>query len=337
MSTTIKIEDVQAEKGKKKFGLLKIGETPTGPVELPLWIVNGFQKGPTLCLTAGLHPCEYAGIEAVIRTCKEIDPKEMNGAIVAVPVINIPGFRTGSEYVNPMDNLNMMFISPYIREGTISHRIMHALLNKIIVKADYHIDCHGGDLNEAMDPYTVFPKVNSREVDTSSEALARIFGTEDVDCRTPEHARGLFLESAKIGVPSIMSEAGGEGIINEEDVAIHMKGIQNVLQYAGIMDGIPRISAKHKFGQKKFSVVANRGGLVYKVIGTGDFVLKDQKVAEIRNLRGETVDELKSPDEGKVKVIFTHSVMNTGDTIMIGWTLKEASPFPLTDRFYVGK
>jgi predicted deacylase len=337
MPKTIKIGDISAESGKKKFGFVRVGETPSGPIELPLWIISGVRDGPTLCLTAGLHPCEYAAIEAVIRTCKKIDPRELHGTIISVPVINTPAFQARSPYVNPIDNVNLMFLYPAMPDGSISHRIAHFLLNDIIAKADYHIDCHGGEPSEALEPYVVFPKVNNKEVDTKSEAMARIFGLAEMDCRTPELAKGLFLEAAKMGVPSIMAEAGGVGKITEDDVTIHMNGIHNILQYVGILDGSPQISVKHKIAQKKFNVIADRGGIVYKTVGTGDLVSTGQKVAEIKDLQGETVSVLKASDSGKIKLVFTYTVVNTGDPIMNGWVMKDAPPFPLTDKFYVGK
>ncbi|MGA2790727.1 MAG: succinylglutamate desuccinylase/aspartoacylase family protein [Candidatus Bathyarchaeia archaeon] len=337
MPKTLKVENVQAESGEKNFGFVKVAETPSDSVSLPVWIINGNKDGPTLCLTAGLHPCEYVAVEAVIRTCRKLEPSNLHGTIIAVPVINIPAFRARSPYVNPIDNVNLMFLYPAMPNGSISHRIVHVVLNEIIAKADYHIDCHGGEPNEAMDPYVVFPKVNNEEVDTKSEAMARIFGLADLDRRTPERAKGLFLEAAKMGVPSIMSEAGGIGVITEEDVAIHMNGIRNILQYVGILDGSPQINVRHKIEEKKFDVVADRGGIAYRTVGTGTIVSAGQKVAEIKDLQGETVSVLEAPDNGKIKLIFTYTVVNTGDPIMTGWAMKDAGLFPQTDKFYVGK
>jgi predicted deacylase len=337
MPTTIKIESLQSENGEKKFGFVKVGETPAGPVELPIWVINGTRDGPTLCLTAGLHPCEYVAIEAVIRTCRKIGPRELHGAIIGVPVINTPAFSTRTPYVNPIDNVNLMFLSPVMADGSISHRIVHFLLNEVIAKADYHIDCHGGEPNEAMDPYVVFPRVGNHEVDDKSEAMARIFGVAELDCRTPDRAKALFLEAAKIGVPSIMPEVGGLGIITEADVLLQMSGIQNVLQYVGILGGSPEVRVKHRVEQSKFNVIADRGGIVYRIVGPGDLVSKGLKVGEIKDLKGETIGDLKAPRNGKIKIVFTYTVVNTGDTIMTGWVLKDAPPFALTDKFYVGK
>lgn len=336
----MKIANVAAESGKKEFGYVRVGETPGGTVDLPVWITNGIRDGPTLCLTAGVHPCEYPAIEAVIRTCKKIDPREVHGTIIAVPVVNMPAFRTRTPYVNPIDNLNLMFLYPAAPDGSISHRIAHFLLNEIIAKADYHIDCHGGEPNEALDPYVNFPKVNNKEVDTKSEAMARMFGLSELDCRSPGDTstpKGVFLEAASIGVPSIMPEVGGVGIITEEDVAIHMNGIRNILQYVGILDGFPQINVKHRMNQRKLYVNADRGGIVYRTVGTAAMVSAGQKVAEIKDLQGETVSVLKAPDNGKIKLVYTYTVVNTGDPVMIEWVTKDAPPFPLTDKFYVNK
>ncbi len=70
----IAIGEVRAEKGQIARGYLPIGETATGPVAIPIVIINGKAEGPTLCLTAGVHATEYAPIETVFRLIHESGP-----------------------------------------------------------------------------------------------------------------------------------------------------------------------------------------------------------------------------------------------------------------------
>ena len=64
----IRIRDIAARPGAGVRGVLQVGETPLGPIQLPVAIINGARPGPTLCLTAGVHAAEYPGIDAVMRT-----------------------------------------------------------------------------------------------------------------------------------------------------------------------------------------------------------------------------------------------------------------------------
>ena len=62
----VTIGSLTAKPGQAVRGFLDVGETATGPVQLPLVIINGVDAGPTLCLTAGVHATEYASIAAVM-------------------------------------------------------------------------------------------------------------------------------------------------------------------------------------------------------------------------------------------------------------------------------
>ena len=67
MLSPVAIRDIHASRGERVQGWLAIGETPSGPLRVPLVIINGNEDGPRLCLTAGVHATEYAPIEAVMR------------------------------------------------------------------------------------------------------------------------------------------------------------------------------------------------------------------------------------------------------------------------------
>src|ERR1700691_4828759 len=85
----IQVRDLSAARGQTTQGFLDIGETATGPIRLPVVIINGESDGPVLCLTSGVHATEYAPIEAVLRLINEVSPKTLRGAIIAVPVVSM--------------------------------------------------------------------------------------------------------------------------------------------------------------------------------------------------------------------------------------------------------
>ena len=103
MKEVFEIGGVSAEPGTRAFGWLQAGDTGTQPVKIPLMIVNGVAPGPVLCVTAGIHGCEYAGIETAIRLGTEINPKTLTGTLISIPVVNFPGFVSRSVYINPLD------------------------------------------------------------------------------------------------------------------------------------------------------------------------------------------------------------------------------------------
>ena len=74
MKARVQIRDVGADPGERSRGFLTIGETPSGPLQIPIVIINGAEDGPVLCLTAGVHATEYAPIDAVMRVVSSCRP-----------------------------------------------------------------------------------------------------------------------------------------------------------------------------------------------------------------------------------------------------------------------
>lgn len=170
-----RIRDIAADKGTKQSGYLTVGQTAMGPVQIPVVIINGALPGPTLCITAGVHASEYPGIDAVLRTIVDLRPTDLSGTLIAVPVVNTPMFRARSAFVSPIDGLNLNRTFPGRPDGTISEVIAHVLLNEVVALADFHIDCHGGDLPEMLWPYAGYAITGNAAVDERGEAMARLY------------------------------------------------------------------------------------------------------------------------------------------------------------------
>src|SRR5215217_3671733 len=171
----VHIRDIVAKPGTRASGYLTIGETPTEPIRVPIVIVNGSRPGPRLCLTAGVHAAEYPAIDAVMRTVQSLDPTELAGTVIAVPVVNPPMFQRRAGFLSPIDGLNLNRTAPGRADGTISEVLAHVLLNEIIGTCQYHIDCHGGDLGEILWPYSGYALTGDSEQDRQGEVLARIW------------------------------------------------------------------------------------------------------------------------------------------------------------------
>jgi predicted deacylase len=326
MPETITIGNIEAKKGEKKSAFLKIGETPSGTLDLPLTIINGVREGPTLCLTAGTHPCEYTGIAAVIRVCKETKPEQLSGAVLGIPVLNMAGFTSRTPYVNPIDNMNLLSAFPGRSNGTMSHRIMHVFSQDILKKSNFRIDCHGGDYDERLNPNTYFSKIGDKKHDETAEILARIYGFRYV-IQTPPHLTTTV-------VPSIIAECGGIKVLMESDIAQHADGIRNVMKFFKMLEGRPRIKVKQLFVKEFSYVSAEKGGLFYPMVEIGDKVKKNQKIGEIWNVWGNVIETLTSPTDGIVRKMFNNHATNSGDVlIQIMQSPEPLPPFEQTDQF----
>ena len=70
-------------------------------LEWPCFEVTGARDGPRLCILGGIHGCEYSSIAAVIRVMRGLEPAQLAGSVVAVPIVNLPAFRTRTPFVSP--------------------------------------------------------------------------------------------------------------------------------------------------------------------------------------------------------------------------------------------
>lgn len=325
----LRIRGVAAAPGTRAQGWLTIGETPTEPMRLPLVLINGRRPGPRLCLTAGVHASEYPGIDAVLRTVQSINPEELAGSVVAIPVVNPTMFQRRVGFLSPIDGLNLNRTAPGKEDGTISEVLAYTLLNEVIGVCQVHIDCHGGDLGEILWPYSGFAMTGDAELDRQGETLARLYSPHIValyreGTALPPTAGSITNQAARRGVVSILAEAGSNGSLDERDVEIHLRGIRNVMRHLGMLPGEPDTAESPLFPTDQFTISATRGGLVRLKIGVGDTIKEDQPIAEICNLFGEVVECLISPREGIARLIWAHKAVNTGDPIVKCWVVPQS-------------
>jgi predicted deacylase len=337
--SAITIGSLTAGPGQAVRGFLDIGEAGTGPVQLPLVIINGAHPGPTLCFTGGVHATEYSSIAAVMRLTNEIQPNDLHGCILAVPVVSMHMFAARMPFVSPLDGVNLNKIAPG-GEGSISSILARALFDQVITRAQYHIDFHAGDFGEMLLEFAAYSLTGNTELDRTGEALARLF-TPQVFCIAPQGTTlppspGFVANAAAHkGIVSILAEAGGNGTLDEADVAVHVEGARNVMRYLQMIDGEPRIAGPQSLATDWHNLRATRSGLLWLKVAVGDHVSEGQEVAEIWDIFGRTVEKVRAEKPGLAMLVWNHKAVNTGDPIIRCWSIAPAPPFPETDCFLV--
>ncbi|MDF2772493.1 MAG: hypothetical protein K0S86_1987 [Geminicoccaceae bacterium] len=324
MKTGVRVRSVVADCGERAQGFVSIGETASGPVQLPVVIINGAEDGPILCLTAGVHATEYAPIDAVMRVAQSLSPHELRGAVIAVPVVNMRMFDSRTGFVSPLDGLNLNKVAPGRHDGSISEILARVLLDEIIGLAQYHIDLHAGDLGEMLLPFAGYALTGERGMDEQGEMLARMYSPKLISLATPSgtippFADGISYAATRNGVVSIFAESGGNGTLEEVDVRVHLDGIANVMRHLRMIPGDatppgPRLSARDRK-----VVRATRAGLLRLRVAIGDEIVAGQEVAEVCNVFGEVVERVQSTGAGIAGLVWAHKVVNTGDPIVRYW------------------
>ena len=108
---------------------LKVGEHATAtPVNVPVTVVRGARRGPTLFLTAAVHGDELNGVEVVRQVMTTVAPEGLRGTLICVPVVNRAGFLAHSRYLPGHQDLNRVF--PGRPDGHAAARLAHVLFRR---------------------------------------------------------------------------------------------------------------------------------------------------------------------------------------------------------------
>ena len=93
-------------------------------------------------MTGGVHGAEYAGILGAIRVFEQLDPSELKGTVVVIPVCSPVAFSRITRYVCPIDNLNLNRVFPGNKEGSFTQRLASVIFENVVSRAQYAIDLH---------------------------------------------------------------------------------------------------------------------------------------------------------------------------------------------------
>jgi len=120
----------------------------TGPVRLPVAVINGAEDGETLYLQAVSDGDELNGLGVVNRVVPRLDPAELSGTVLVVGVVNYFAFQV-AEHRNPIDDRKMNRGYPGNEGGTTSERIAHATF-QAAKQADLILDLHQGSTSRMI-------------------------------------------------------------------------------------------------------------------------------------------------------------------------------------------
>jgi predicted deacylase len=316
MSTgPITVGEITATPGQRARGFLSVEVGKGLSVRMPVVIVNGQADGPVFAVTAGVHGAEYPGIEAAIRLSRTLDPAEVRGAVLIVPVVNVPAYQRRAIYVNPLDGINFNRVCPGNPVGTVTEMMADLLFKNVIAQADYYMDLHGGDMIEALVPFTLYYKSGNEKVDAASRALAEAYGISIILGSTVLRG-GTYGAAAAMGKPAVLTEAGGQGILDEPSTQTHMRGVLNVLKKFGGLPGQPEAVPAAEYYSKFVWLAAEQDCVYYPKVTVGQQVREGELIAEFTDLFGEKIGELKSPAAGPVLFLVTSPAINKNDPLM---------------------
>lgn len=329
----------QVKKGEKRFGYVPIVDTVAAKFDMPVGVVNGVNDGPTLAVTGGLYPTEYCGVESASRLYQLINPEELSGRFITIPSMNmnalqfrVPGLNLTSSSTTPVDRGRINSSFPGDPEGRPTQVLAHKTF-KILSKANYHIDFRGGDLNESHLVHTIVLRTG-KEIDKTSETMAKVFGFEYVLPSTPEIGHTspgtMIYELEEAGVASIISESGlgyREQPL-EEFIQGHIDGTVNLMKHFGMLKGEPTKPKNQKYLKPEWQRInAPISGIWTAIADYGDIVEKGDILGRITDLDGSVLSEVSAPISGTVHTMFPRRVIHKKDPLYFLLEIEELTGY----------
>jgi predicted deacylase len=287
-------------------------------LELPCFEAAGERDGPHLCLLGGIHGGEYSSIAAVVRFMNELDTSELSGRITAVPIVSMPSFEARTAFVMPQDGKNLNRCFPGSHDGTFSDVLARHVFDELIAPSDFLLDLHGGDMVEALEPFSLY---DESPVEEQARALAVAFGLRYIVRSAPTEApiSGTTTSAAAaVGVPAVIAEAGGCGLLEEDAVRLHLDGIANALRHLQMLPGdlTPPRADMRSVGRFVWLRSAAAGWWEPDV-PAGSEVRAGESLGTVRSLFGEVIERIPAPEDGVV-LFLTSSPAVGADGLLLG-------------------
>jgi predicted deacylase len=193
-------------------------------------------------------------------------------------------------------------------------KIADWVFRNVMSQATHYVDLHGGDLIEALVPFTIFFRTGDKRVDEASLEMAKVFGIPFLVCS--ETPGSTFCAASRAGIPSILTEAGGQGIWTAEDVHRHTNGLDRLMRHLRMIPGNAPDTTPCTLLERFLWLRSEHEGFWYPAVAVNDRVKAGQNLGVIKDYEGNVLQTALSPADGVVLFLVTSLAINQGDPLL---------------------
>jgi predicted deacylase len=326
----------EAVRGEFSIGGVKIGpgerrlvDLPVArmsnhtPVTLPIHVLHGLRPGPTMFVSAAIHGDELNGVEIIRRVLRALQPGNINGTLLCVPVVNAFGFIGRSRYLPDRRDLNRSF--PGSSSGSLAGRLAHLFLKEVVRRSQFGIDLHTAAIHRVN-----LPQIRCQFTGNDRlRELGEAFGA-DVVLDSAERAGSLRRSAREAGVDVLVYE-GGEGLrFDEFAITAGVDGIARVMLKVGMLelpDGVEDAPSAGKLQRSPMLANASKwvrapeGGVLRTTKRIGEAVSQGEVIGFVANPYDDSFVEVRAPRRGIIIGRTTLPIVNMGDALFhIAWS-----------------
>ncbi|MBF0429834.1 MAG: succinylglutamate desuccinylase/aspartoacylase family protein [Fibrobacteria bacterium] len=313
---------------KKDF--LKIGNTKILPGErkrvhldvaalfdfteltIPVEVIRGKLRGPTMFISAAIHGDEINGVEIIKQILQKNILSKLKGTLIVVPVVNIFGFNNKSRYLPDRRDLNRCF--PGHANGSLGSQLAHIFMKEIVSKCTHGIDLHTGAIHRVN-----LPQIRACLDDAHTDELAKCFGVPVIiDSKLRD---GSLREAArKKKVTSLLFEGGQALRFEARVIKQGVRGCMAVMRKIGMLP--PTKSRLHKpltqvyVAKSSYWIRAPHSGSFRTVKIIGDQIQTGELLAIVSDPFGNHPFEVNAEVGGIVIGISAIPLVNKGDAMI---------------------
>ena len=293
-------------------------------------IKNG--QGPKIFLSAGTHGDEYEGQVVLSRLIRELQPEQINGQIVIMPMANFPAAQAGLR-TSPIDDLNLNRIFPGNAGGTPTEMIAHYMETELLRDVDYYLDVHSGGSSLEYIPVALYCQAdtleNQKRQQLALDSLALPFS---LHCGNDPYGWYTTSAAERNGACALTIELGGNGQINTKYTKLFYESLMRMLVTVGCLSDAnslantgnaseqsttPLIQSRHVKASAEQTIYAYADGLFEPLVALGDEVEDGDIVAFIHSpaTPGAESIEVVAPTGGTVLCMRVLAQVQRGDCL----------------------
>jgi len=302
------------------FGLIPAGEISRyylnlvedgmgTPIKIPLIIAKGNSEGPIFGVTAAVHGNELNGIPVIQRLFNEIDPKNLKGTVIGVPIVNVPSYLQKKRRF--IDGVDLNHIMPGKEDGTVSQVYAWRVVNKLVRHFNYLLDLHTAS-NGRINSYYIRADMDDKMVHKMA-----LLQNAQIIVHNPPSDGTLRGTAGELGIPAITLEVGNPNLFQKGMIRDGLTGLYNLLGHLGMTDSeVEEISEETVICKKSYWIYSDTGGLITVFHKVTDLVKKGERVATLRNIFGDVIKHYTAPEDGVVIGKSVSPVNQTGGRIL---------------------
>ena len=232
----------------------------------------------------------------------------------------MPSFHSRTIYYGPVDRKNLNRAYPGKADGSLSERIAHLITTQVIEKADYVVDMHSGDGNEALRPYIYMPRTGDLELDAKIKDMALAFGIDHIviderPVSAPDATVFTDMTALSRGIPAMTTEAGQLGSTDSHWVDINVMGAMNLMRHLGMLPG-EVIPPKPTVWLKDYQVITSpESGFFRPAVKDGYAVAEGGILGELVDHFGTHIATIHAPFSGVINYVVATPPVRPGEPL----------------------